>query len=97
MHDVLLKHLTQVSCQKDKNGASVRSCAILDADALLCLEGRGRGEKLEGVRKAGAMICAKHSEMPALAGRISLSLGEGSGPWAGYQEMRICSFYLTNY
>lgn len=42
MHDVLLKHLTLFPCQKDKNGASVRSCAILDTDAFLCLAVQGR-------------------------------------------------------
>lgn len=42
MHDVLLKHLTLFPCQKDKNGASVRSCALLEADAFLCLAAQGR-------------------------------------------------------
>lgn len=44
--------------------------------ALQCREGRGRGEKSEGVGKAGAMICAEHSEMPALPEDISESGGE---------------------
>lgn len=80
MHDVFLKHLTLFPCQKDKNGASVRSCTILEADAFLCraVQGKeGQREKSEGVRKAGAMICAKHSEMPALPEGISGSEGGG--------------------
>lgn len=67
MRDVLLKHLTLFPCQENKNGASVRSCAVLEADAVLCLAacgGRGWGEKSKGVGKAGAMVCARHSEIP---------------------------------
>lgn len=42
IRDVLLKHLTLLPCQEDKNGASVRCSAILDADAFLCLAVQGR-------------------------------------------------------
>lgn len=57
MHEMLLKHLTPLPCQKGKNGATVRSWASLEADAFLCLAaqgregGRDRGEKSEGVRE----------------------------------------------
>ena len=56
--------------------------------ALQCREGRGRGEKSEGVRKAGAMICAKHCEMPTLPEDISESGGGGrvSSGWTPGSE-----------
>lgn len=67
MRDVLLKHLTLFPCQENKNEASVRSCAVLEADAVLCLTawgGRDWGEKPKGVGKGGAMVCARHSKTP---------------------------------
>lgn len=95
MRDVLLKHLTLFPCQENKNEASVRSCAVLEADAVLCLaEGReGLGGEAEGSRESRC-----HGLCKALQNtlRISLGLEEGGHPEARYQEARICSFYLTN-
>lgn len=58
--------------------------------------GRDRREKSEGVRKARAVICAKHSEMPLLTESVSGS-GGGREGGLGHQETRICSFCLANY
>lgn len=50
--------------------------------ALQCREGRGRGEKSERVRKAGAVICAEYSEIPTLTvGTPESGCGRASSSW----------------
>lgn len=58
IRDVLLKHLTLFPCQEDKNGASVRSSAILDADAFLCLAVQGREGQRGEIRESQESQCS---------------------------------------
>lgn len=80
MRDVLLKHLTLFPCQKDKNGASVRSCAILEADAFLCLAVQGR----EGQR--GEIRGSQESRCNDLCKTLWNAHSAGGYPWAWGRE-----------
>lgn len=93
MHEMLLKHLTPLPCQKGKNGATVRSWASLEADAFLCLAAQGREGGTEGrSQRESGKIC-EHSEMPLVTESISES-GAGRVPlgWASGAENLLFLF-----
>lgn len=95
MHDMLLKHLTLLPCQKGKNGATVRSWAVLEADAFLCLAAQGtegqRGEIRESQAREGSDLCKTLWNAPSdrehlrVWGRESvLGLGMGKQEFAHF-------------